>query len=333
MATNTESQRRADSALHIAEAPVVPQRLTERMGISLRSFRCRPMRGRWSSCCGSYSNRIGTSWSLGRSLKEAAWEFQAPHAPTHVGVLDGYLTVAFGASHFHLCIGPTHGPRHSPTPEALAQHRRCARAELYRRLDRGGAPTSWGLRLWNGHEEQQGTIVFRILSCLPTARRSYRNPTGHGSRYGTKCGHAIQACKALIPSIDPGLASVTTDRACRRRLLHEERRLESRQKSRLTAGYVFTNSDLISTPHLKSTRPMVSMAAAPLPEGNSSLDVLPRGLSSNTLGRHVGLRQQSIDSPNGIVAEPNLPAADEMDHCHKYLPIVRGHFAYCLNDI
>jgi hypothetical protein len=97
---------------------------------------------------------------FGPIIQGAAWEFQAPHAPTHVGVLDGYLTVAFGAPHFHLCIGPTRGSRHNPTPEALAQHRRCARAELFRRLDRSGTPTSWGLRLWNGHGEQQATIVF-----------------------------------------------------------------------------------------------------------------------------------------------------------------------------
>ena len=84
----------------------------------------------------------------------------APHAPTYVGMLDGYLTVAFGASHFHLCIGPTRGPHHDPTPPALARHRQTARAELYRRLDRSGAPASWGLRLFNGAGEQQLTILL-----------------------------------------------------------------------------------------------------------------------------------------------------------------------------
>jgi hypothetical protein len=59
-----------------------------------------------------------------------------------------------------LCIGPTHGPRENPTPPALAQHRRCARAEFFRRLNRAGTPSSWGLRLWNGHGEQQATIIF-----------------------------------------------------------------------------------------------------------------------------------------------------------------------------
>jgi hypothetical protein len=98
--------------------------------------------------------------TFGPIIEGAAWEIRAPHAPTYVGMLDGYLTVAFGASHFHLCIGPTRGPPHDPTPEALARRRQTARAELYRRLDRSGAPTSWGVRLFNGDGEQQVTIFL-----------------------------------------------------------------------------------------------------------------------------------------------------------------------------
>ena len=98
--------------------------------------------------------------TFGALIQGAAWEIRAPHAPTQVGMLDGYLTVAFGISHFHLCIGPHKGTRSSPTAEALARHRRTARAELYRRLDKSGAPVSWGLRLLNGHDEQQITILL-----------------------------------------------------------------------------------------------------------------------------------------------------------------------------
>jgi hypothetical protein len=47
--------------------------------------------------------------TFGPLIQGAAWEMRAPHAPTYVGMLDGYLTVGFGASHFHLCIGPTRG--------------------------------------------------------------------------------------------------------------------------------------------------------------------------------------------------------------------------------
>ncbi len=97
---------------------------------------------------------------FGPIIEGAAWEMRAAHAPTLVGMMDGYLTVAFGASHFHLCIGPTKGPRHDPTPVALARRRQTARAELYRRLDRDGAPISWGLRLFNGADEQQVTILL-----------------------------------------------------------------------------------------------------------------------------------------------------------------------------
>jgi hypothetical protein len=98
--------------------------------------------------------------TFGPLIQGAAWEIRAPHAPTRVGMLDGYLTVVFGASHFHLCIGPHKGPRNNPTPAALARHRRTARAELYRRLDKSGVPVSWGLRLYNGHDEQQATILL-----------------------------------------------------------------------------------------------------------------------------------------------------------------------------
>ena len=98
--------------------------------------------------------------TFGPLIQGAAWEIRAPHAPTHLGMLDGYLTVAFGPSHFHLCIGPHKGTNSNPTPEALARHRRTARAELYRRLDKTGAPVSWGLRLFNGEGEQQVTILL-----------------------------------------------------------------------------------------------------------------------------------------------------------------------------
>ena len=77
---------------------------------------------------------------------------------------------------------------------------------------------------------------------------------------------------------------------------------------------------------------MVGMAA-PSPDGGSSPGVLPGGLSSTALCRHLRLRQQSIDSLDGVIAESDLPTLDEMEHCCQYFPIVRGHFAHRLNDI
>ena len=37
--------------------------------------------------------------------------------PTRIGTLDGYITIAFGAPHFHLCIGEHHGMSQHPVPE------------------------------------------------------------------------------------------------------------------------------------------------------------------------------------------------------------------------
>jgi hypothetical protein len=97
-------------------------------------------------------------WSdivFGPIIQGAAFEFHPPSPPAYIGTMDGYLTIAFGVSHFHLCIGAHKGA----SPE-LARHRRTSRAELYRRLDRTGAPVSWGLRLFNGQGEQQITVLL-----------------------------------------------------------------------------------------------------------------------------------------------------------------------------
>ena len=118
-------------------------------------------------------------WSeitFGPIVEGAAWEIRAPHAPTRIGVLDGYLTVAFGATHFHLCIGPHKGMPGAPVSEALARHRRTARAELYRRLDRAGAPVSWGVRLFNGADEQQATILLPNPFLSPDGEKILKTP-------------------------------------------------------------------------------------------------------------------------------------------------------------
>jgi hypothetical protein len=129
---------------------------------------------------------------------------RATAPPAHIGLLDGYLTVVFGHSHFHLCIGETKGSRRNPTPEVLAHHRRAARAELYRQIGAGGAPVSWGLRLFNGAGEQQITILLPIRSCRPTVTRSSRNQTGRASPCGTGCGAAGSALPIPIRSTAPG---------------------------------------------------------------------------------------------------------------------------------
>ena len=98
--------------------------------------------------------------TFGPLIQGAAWEMRAAQAPSLVGMLDGYLTVAFGAPHFHLCIGEHKGTRAHPVSAELAHHRRTSRAELYRRLGPAGTPVSWGLRLYNGKGEQQITVLL-----------------------------------------------------------------------------------------------------------------------------------------------------------------------------
>ncbi len=97
---------------------------------------------------------------FGTLIQGAVFEIRAPNAPTRISLLDGYLTVDFGSWHFHLCIGEHKGSPQRPVDPALAAHRRTGRAELYRILDDDGAPTSWGLRLFNGKGEQQLTIFL-----------------------------------------------------------------------------------------------------------------------------------------------------------------------------
>lgn len=97
---------------------------------------------------------------FGTLIEGAAWEMRADAPPTRIGVLDGYITVAFGVPHFHICIGDTKGMRNNPTPPEVAQRRRTARAELYRRMRRSCVPMSWGLRLYNGVGEQQMTVFL-----------------------------------------------------------------------------------------------------------------------------------------------------------------------------
>jgi len=98
--------------------------------------------------------------TFGPLVQGAAYELRAPGEPRKITLLDGYLTVDWGGTHFHLCIGQTRGHPDSPTDPLLARHRRTHRAELYRRINRDGTPDTWGLRLFNGKGEQQITVLF-----------------------------------------------------------------------------------------------------------------------------------------------------------------------------
>ena len=80
--------------------------------------------------------------TFGILIQGAAWEMKTDKPPTRIGMLDGYLTVALGVPHFHVCIGEHKGPRNRPAPSELARHRRTARAEIYRRIGHSCVPMS-----------------------------------------------------------------------------------------------------------------------------------------------------------------------------------------------
>ena len=92
---------------------------------------------------------------FGIIMEGAAWEVVAPNAPKLISVYDGYVTVDFGRWHFHLCIG-----EHRESGPELGRIRKCARAELYRRIGGDGFPSSWGVRLYNGRDEQMMTLML-----------------------------------------------------------------------------------------------------------------------------------------------------------------------------
>jgi hypothetical protein len=99
---------------------------------------------------------------FGPCIEGAVFEGRFTGKPA-ISLFDGYATVDVpgGESwHFHLCIGPHRGSAALPTPPGLAQWRRCARAAFFRHLDGKGRASAWGLRMWNGRDEQMLTVFF-----------------------------------------------------------------------------------------------------------------------------------------------------------------------------
>jgi hypothetical protein len=91
----------------------------------------------------------------GPVIEGAAYEIKFT-APPVVSMLDGYLTVDTGTWHFHLCVNDHRG---AATPEQ-ARVRRVARAAFFRTEGGTCVPGAWGLRLWNGRDEQMVTVFF-----------------------------------------------------------------------------------------------------------------------------------------------------------------------------
>lgn len=97
---------------------------------------------------------------FGPIIEGGAYEFRCPREPKSITLFDGYLTVHFGGTHFHICIGENTGSASHPTPAALKQKRRTSRAEIVRGFDEKGAPITWQLRLFNGDGTPQLNIFF-----------------------------------------------------------------------------------------------------------------------------------------------------------------------------
>ncbi len=97
---------------------------------------------------------------FGPIIEGGAYEFRCPCAPRSISFSDGYLTVHFGGSHFHLCIGENKGSATNPTPAHQKQERRTSRAEMVRSFDDHGAPIIWQLRLFNGQGVPQLNIFL-----------------------------------------------------------------------------------------------------------------------------------------------------------------------------
>lgn len=171
LSANPESER-----LAAARPEAVPRRVIDTDGTPLDVFALPTDSASLEALLRDLFENHWREITFGPIIQGAAWEMRADKAPTYVGVSDGYLTVAFGVPHFHICIGETKGPRIHPTSPELAAHRRTSRAELYRTRRRSCVPMSWGLRLFNGAGEQQITVLLPNPFLDPDTDRFLKEP-------------------------------------------------------------------------------------------------------------------------------------------------------------
>lgn len=95
---------------------------------------------------------------VGPCIEGAVFEIRFAEAPKKVSVSDGYLTVDLGPWHFHLCIGPHKGTQSAE----LAGKRRVKKLALFEQKGSKcmGGGSSYGVRLWNGFNEQMTTVFL-----------------------------------------------------------------------------------------------------------------------------------------------------------------------------
>jgi hypothetical protein len=96
----------------------------------------------------------------GPLIDGASFELLCPCAPTETSFSNGYLTIGFDGSHFHMCLGPGATPPATDEARAGLARRMPSQARIFRQLDREGAPVSWGFEMKNGAAEPMLTIFF-----------------------------------------------------------------------------------------------------------------------------------------------------------------------------
>jgi hypothetical protein len=94
---------------------------------------------------------------VGPCIEGAVFEIRFDGPPKKVSYLDGYLTVDLGHWHFHLCVGKHKGAR---SPELAAKRRVAKLAFFEMKSNRCIGGGNYGLRMWNGFDEQMTTIFL-----------------------------------------------------------------------------------------------------------------------------------------------------------------------------
>jgi hypothetical protein len=93
--------------------------------------------------------------NFGPLIEGASYEMTCAHAPTYFDLSNGFLTIACGTQHFHICVGTGGWPVGDTRPARLP-----GKAVIFRRLDMKGAPLTWGFELVNSAGTPMLTIHF-----------------------------------------------------------------------------------------------------------------------------------------------------------------------------
>jgi hypothetical protein len=82
--------------------PIVPERVADLDGQAVEIFRLPTDEVSLEAILRELFEQHWHQITFGPIIQGAAWEIRAPHAPSYVGMMDGYLTVALGISHLDL---------------------------------------------------------------------------------------------------------------------------------------------------------------------------------------------------------------------------------------